>query len=37
MIGAKRAFELKVLQDKLPPFSMEEARAEILAELGHAG
>ncbi|MBL8790503.1 MAG: 2-polyprenylphenol 6-hydroxylase, partial [Rhizobiales bacterium] len=35
MIGAKRAFELKVLQDKLPPFSMEQARATILAELGH--
>jgi ubiquinone biosynthesis protein len=35
VIGAKRAFELKVLQDKLPPFSMAEARAEILSELGH--
>ncbi len=35
MIGAKRAFELKVLQDKLPPFGLEQARAEILAELGH--
>ncbi len=34
VIGAKRAFELKVLQDKLPPFSMAEARATVLAELG---
>ena len=34
IIGAKRAFELKVLQDKLPPFSMAEARASFLAELG---
>ncbi len=29
VIGAKRAFELKSLQDKLPPFSMQEARAAI--------
>jgi ubiquinone biosynthesis protein len=34
MIGAKRAFELKVLQDRLPPFSMNEARAIIQSELG---
>jgi ubiquinone biosynthesis protein len=34
VIGAKRAFELKVLQDKLPPFSMDVARATILSELG---
>lgn len=34
VIGAKRAFELKVLQDKLPPFSMDEARAIVEAELG---
>jgi ubiquinone biosynthesis protein len=34
VIGAKRAFELKVLQDKLPPFSMAVARATIQSELG---
>jgi ubiquinone biosynthesis protein len=34
MIGAARAFELKVLQDKLPPFPMAEAKAIIRAELG---
>jgi ubiquinone biosynthesis protein len=34
VIGAKRAFELKILQDKLPPFAMSEAKAIIAAELG---
>jgi ubiquinone biosynthesis protein len=34
IIGAKRAFELKVLQDRLPPFSMAEAKATIATELG---
>ncbi len=34
VIGAKRAFELKVLQDKLPPFPMSVAKAIILKELG---
>ncbi len=34
VIGAKRAFELKVLQDKLPPFGMAEAKAIIQKELG---
>jgi ubiquinone biosynthesis protein len=34
VIGAKRAFELKVLQDKLPPFDMQQARAIITSELG---
>ena len=34
VIGAKRAFELKSLQDKLPPFSMGEAREAIRANLG---
>lgn len=34
VIGAQRAFELKVLQDRLPPFSMAEARAAVLAEFG---
>ena len=29
VIGAKRAFELKSLQDRLPPFSMAEARDTI--------
>ena len=36
MIGAKRAFELKSLQDRLPPFSMEEARDAIRANLGQS-
>jgi ubiquinone biosynthesis protein len=34
MIGAKRAFDLKILQDKLPPFPVVEARAAIASELG---
>ena len=34
VIGAKRAFELKVLQDKLPPFQMTVAKAIVLKELG---
>ncbi len=34
VIGAARAFELKTLQDRLPPFSMAEARATIARELG---
>jgi ubiquinone biosynthesis protein len=34
VIGAQRAFELKTLQDRLPPFSMGEAKAVIQAELG---
>jgi ubiquinone biosynthesis protein len=34
VIGAKRAFELKVLQDKLPPFGMAEAKTIIHKELG---
>ena len=34
VIGAKRAFELKVLQDKLPPFPMAEAKGIIQRELG---
>ena len=34
MIGAKRAFNLKSLQDKLPPFSQGEAEAIVLQELG---
>jgi ubiquinone biosynthesis protein len=34
VIGAKRAFELKVLQDRLPPFPMAEAKAIAKAELG---
>jgi ubiquinone biosynthesis protein len=34
VIGAKRAFELKVLQDKLPPFGTEQAKAIVKAELG---
>jgi ubiquinone biosynthesis protein len=34
MIGAKRAFNLKSLQDRLPPFSQAEAEATIARELG---
>ena len=34
IIGAKRAFELKALQDKLPPFPQVEAEAIVAAELG---
>ena len=34
MVGAKRAFELKALQDRLPPFPIDEARAAIRANLG---
>jgi ubiquinone biosynthesis protein len=33
VIGAKRAFELRSLQDRLPPFGMDEARSTILVEL----
>ena len=36
MIGAKRAFELKSLQDRLPPFSMAEARETIQNNLGQS-
>jgi ubiquinone biosynthesis protein len=31
IVGQKRAAELRLLQDKLPPFAMEEARAAIAA------
>jgi ubiquinone biosynthesis protein len=34
IVGPKRAFELKDLQDRLPPFAMAEARAAIRANLG---
>ena len=34
VIGAKHAFELKALQDRLPPFGMAEARVIIETELG---
>lgn len=36
MIGAKRVFELKSLQDRLPPFSMGEARDAIRLNLGQS-
>ena len=34
IIGAKRAFELKALQDRLPPFDDAEARKIVETELG---
>ena len=34
IVGAQMAQQLKYLQDKLPPFSMDEARASIALELG---
>lgn len=34
VVGDELAVQMRVLQDKLPPFSMKEARAEILRELG---
>ena len=34
IVGEELAAQLKYLQDKLPPFSMQEARASIQAELG---
>jgi ubiquinone biosynthesis protein len=34
VIGAKRAFELKSLQDRLPPFAMVEAKRNIATEMG---
>lgn len=34
VIGAPLARQLQVLQDRLPPFSIEEAQAEIQRELG---
>ncbi len=34
IVGPKRAFELKALQDRLPPFSMADSKAIIAANLG---
>jgi ubiquinone biosynthesis protein len=34
IVGARRAFALQALQDKLPPFGMAEARAIIRANFG---
>lgn len=34
VVGNEMAIQLRVLQDKLPPFSMREAKAEIARELG---
>ncbi len=34
LVGAERALELRALQDRLPPFSMDEARAAIRANFG---
>jgi ubiquinone biosynthesis protein len=36
VIGAKRAFELKSLQDRLPPFPMDEAKRIVALELGQS-
>ena len=34
VVGDALAVQLRVLQDKLPPFSIEEAKAEVTRELG---
>ena len=34
VVGDELAVQLRVLQDKLPPFSIEEAKAEVERELG---
>ncbi len=34
LVGPRRAFELKALQDRLPPFPLEQARAILEANLG---
>lgn len=34
VVGSDLAAQLQVLQDRLPPFSQEEARAEVARELG---
>ena len=34
LVGPRRAFELKALQDRLPPFPMEQAKEIIRANLG---
>ena len=34
VVGDELALQLRVLQDKLPPFSIEEAKQEIQSELG---
>ncbi len=34
VVGDELAIQLRVLQDKLPPFSVEEAKAEVEKELG---
>jgi ubiquinone biosynthesis protein len=36
IVGAQRAFELKALQDRLPPFGMDEARSALAANFGMA-
>jgi len=36
VVGDELAVQLRVLQDKLPPFSIEEAKAEVLRELGQS-
>jgi ubiquinone biosynthesis protein len=35
VVGDELAVQLRVLQDKLPPFSIEVAKAEVEKELGH--
>jgi ubiquinone biosynthesis protein len=34
LVGPQRAFQLKALQDRLPPFAMEDARRIVEANLG---
>ncbi len=35
VVGDEMALQLRVLQDKLPPFDIETAKAEVARELGH--
>lgn len=34
VVGDEMAMQLRILQDKLPPFSVEEAKAQIAADIG---
>lgn len=36
VVGSDMAMQLRVLQDRLPPFSIDEAKASVAAELGQS-